>query len=54
LEQTNGIIQFIEGLNMKVCTVYGNKQYSTKASAHKMMLIPGSSVVAEFYTDYYN
>jgi len=50
----NGSIQFIEGLNMKVCAVQGNKQYSTKASAHKMMLKPGSSVVAELYTDYYN
>ena len=39
---------------MKVWTVYGNKQYSTKASAHKMMLIPGNSVVALLYTYYYN
>jgi N12 class adenine-specific DNA methylase len=54
LEQINGIIQFIEGLNMKVCTVYGNKQYSTKASAHKMMLITGSSVVAKLSIDYYS
>jgi hypothetical protein len=48
----NGSIQFIGGMNMKVCTVYGNKQYSTKASAHKVRLILGSSVAAELYTDY--
>ena len=37
-----------------LCNVYGNKQHSTEATAHKMMLILGSCTVAVFYIHYYN
>lgn len=44
LEKTDGSKKFISGLNVKICTIYGNKQHSTvqKPVAHKVMLIPGT------------